>query len=108
MKKNKSKSRNHSASKKVRKELESKLALAFNELVIQYGKAKKTDKVIEKFAKQLAKKVTFITQNDSIAPFTKEDKPTPAAPKAKTVKPAVAKEVTKKVKTTVKEEAESK
>ncbi|TCD29140.1 hypothetical protein EZ456_02970 [Pedobacter psychrodurus] len=73
MKKNKSKSKNHSTSKKLRKELESKLALAFNELVIQYGKAKKTDKVIEKFAKQLTKKVTFHTQDDSITPYIKEE-----------------------------------
>jgi hypothetical protein len=97
MKKNKSKSKSHSASKKLRKELESKLALAFNEVITQYGKAKKTEKVIEKFAKQLTKKVTFITQNDSIAPFTKEDKP--AAPKVKAA-------VTKRAKVAVKEEAE--
>jgi hypothetical protein len=96
MKKNKSKSKSHSASKKLRKELESKLALAFNEVITQYGKAKKTEKVIEKFAKQLTKKVTFITQNDSIAPFTKEDKPAPAAQKAKTVKPVAEKKAVKK------------
>lgn len=87
MKKNKSKSKNHSTSKKLRKELESKLALAFNELVIQYGKAKKTDKIIEKFAKQLTKKVTFHTQDDSITPYIKEEETPVAAPKAKTVKP---------------------
>jgi hypothetical protein len=96
MKKNKSKSKNHSTSKKLRKELESKLALAFNEVIVQYGKAKKTDKVIEKFAKQLTKKVTFVTPNDSIAPFTKEDQTTPAAPKTKTVKPVAAKKAVKK------------
>jgi len=107
MKKNKSKSKNHSASKKLRKELESKLALAFNEVVTAYGKAKKTDKVIEKFAKQLTKKVTFAKQDDSIAPFTKEDKATPATPKEKTVKPVGAKEVVKKAKATVKAETES-
>ena len=101
MKKNKSKSKNHSTSKKLRKELESKLALAFNELVIQYGKAKKTDKVIEKFAKQLTKKVTFATQDDSITPYIKEEQVTPASPKAKTVKPAVAKKAKAEVKETV-------
>ncbi|TBO41138.1 hypothetical protein [Pedobacter kyonggii] len=101
MKKNKSKSKNHSTSKKLRKELESKLALAFNELVTQYGKAKKTDKVIEKFAKQLTKKVTFITQDDSITPYIKEEKVAPAAPKAKTVKPAAEKKAKAEVKETV-------
>ncbi|QNR85473.1 hypothetical protein H9N25_03040 [Pedobacter riviphilus] len=96
MKKNKSKSKNHSTSKKLRKELESKLALAFNELVIQYGKAKKTDKVIEKFAKQLTKKVTFATQDDSITPYIKEEKTPITAPKTKTVKPVAAKKAVKK------------
>ncbi|ARS38666.1 hypothetical protein CA265_02795 [Sphingobacteriaceae bacterium GW460-11-11-14-LB5] len=100
MKKNKSKSKNHSTSKKLRKELESKLALAFNELVIQYGKAKKTDKVIEKFAKQLTKKVTFATQDDSITPYIKEEKATPASPKVKTAKPAVAKKSKVEIKET--------
>lgn len=108
MKKNKSKSKNHSTSKKLRKELESKLALAFNELVIQYGKAKKTDKVIEKFAKQLTKKVIFITQDDSITPYIKEEKVAAATPKAKIVKPVAPKEVVKKVKSTAKEEVEAK
>jgi hypothetical protein len=73
MKKNKSRSKKQSASKKLRKELESKLAIAFNEVVNQVGKAKKTDKVIEKFAKQLSKKVTLLQQDDSITPFIKED-----------------------------------
>jgi len=96
MKKNKSKSKNHSASKKLRKELESKLSLAFNELVIQYGKSKKTDKVIEKFAKQLTKKVTFKPQDDSITPFIKEEEAPVAAPKAKAVKPVAARKAEKK------------
>jgi len=73
MKKNKSRSKKQSASKKLRKELESKLAIAFNEVVNQVGNAKKTDKVIEKFAKQLSKKVTLLQQDDSITPFIKED-----------------------------------
>jgi hypothetical protein len=101
MKKNKSKSKNHSTSKKLRKELESKLALAFNELVIQYGKAKKADKVIEKFAKQLTKKVTFNIQDDSITPYIKEEQVIPATPKAKAAKPAVTKKAKEEVKETV-------
>ncbi|KRT16156.1 hypothetical protein ASU31_11725 [Pedobacter ginsenosidimutans] len=104
MKKNKSKSKNHSTSKKLRKELESKLALAFNELVIQYGKAKKTDKVIEKFAKQLTKKVTFATQDDSITPYIKEEKK--PAEKQKPV--VVAKESIKKTKVAEKEVTDKK
>ncbi|WP_412467799.1 hypothetical protein [Pedobacter sp. KLB.chiD] len=92
MKKNKSKSKNHSTNKKLRKELESKLTFAFNKLVSQYGKAKKTDKVIEKFAKQLAKKVTIpAVEDDSIAPFIKEEEIAVTAPKAKTVKPVAVK-----------------
>lgn len=108
MKKNKSKSKSHSTSKKIRKELESKLALAFNELVIQYGKAKKADKVIEKFAKQLTKKVTFNIQDDSITPYIKEEQVTPAIPKAKAAKPVAVNEVAKKAKTPTKEEVEAK
>ncbi|KQM64654.1 hypothetical protein ASE74_11610 [Pedobacter sp. Leaf216] len=104
MKKNKSKSKNHSTSKKLRKELESKLVLAFTDLLDQYGKAKKTDKVIEKFAKQLAKKVTFKIQDDSIAPFTKEEITSAEPAKAKTAKPVVI----KKAKVIVKEEVEAK
>lgn len=102
MKKNKSKSKSHSTSKKLRKELESKLALAFNELVIQYGKAKKADKVIEKFAKQLTKKVTFATtQDDSITPYIKEEQVIPATPKPKAAKPAVVKKAKEEVKEAV-------
>ncbi|RZL32871.1 MAG: hypothetical protein EOO96_13180, partial [Pedobacter sp.] len=71
MKKNKSKSKNHSASKKLRKELESKLAIAIGEVISQFGKAKKADKVIEKFAKQLSKKINIVPLEDSITPFVK-------------------------------------
>ncbi|WP_316807055.1 hypothetical protein [Pedobacter agri] len=73
MKKNKSRSKSESTSKKLRKELESKLALAFNEVVSQYGKTKKADKVIEKFAKQLSKKINIANPSDSITPFIKEE-----------------------------------
>lgn len=104
MKKNKSRSKSNSTSKKIRKELESKLALAFNELVNQYGKAKKTNKVIEKFAKQLAKKVSISAADDSITPFIKEEQAVVAPMKEKPAK-AVA---VKKAKAPAKEEAESK
>ncbi|WP_025143276.1 hypothetical protein [Pedobacter jeongneungensis] len=100
MKKNKSKSRNHSAGKKVRKELETKLAAAFGEVVSAYGKAKKADKVIGKFAKQLAKKVTISAAQDSITPFIKEEKAAPVATKTKPAKTVVV----KKAKVEVKEE----
>ena len=106
MKKNKSKSRNHSAGKKVRKELETKLAAAFGEVVSAYGKAKKADKVIGKFAKQLAKKVTISAEQDSITPFIKEEKTVTPAAKAKAVKATAAKSTGKKV--PVKEEVEEK
>ncbi|WP_029277259.1 hypothetical protein [Pedobacter borealis] len=106
MKKNKSKSKSHSTSKKLRKELESKLALAFNELVIQYGKAKKADKVIEKFAKQLTKKVTFNIQDDSITPYIKEEKDVSPVSKEKPVKATIAKSTGKEI--IVKEEIEEK
>lgn len=104
MKKNKSKSRNHSAGKKVRKELESKLAAAFNEVVSAYGKAKKAEKVLEKFAKQLAKKVTISATNDSIEPFIKADEKNTPVLKEKPVKATATKTVAKKAK----EEVESK
>ena len=104
MKKNKAKSRNHSTGKKVRKELESKLTVAFGEVVAAFGKAKKADKVIEKFAKQLAKKVTISTTDDSIAPFIKEEKAPVVVAKEKPVKAVVV----KKTKAPVKEVLESK
>ena len=104
MKKNKSRSKTHSTSKKTRKELETKLALSFNEVVNQYGKSKKADKVIGKFAKQLAKKVSISGTSDSITPFIKEETPVVAPAKEKPVKVVAA----KKVKAPVKEEAESK
>ncbi|TCD11190.1 hypothetical protein EZ449_06785 [Pedobacter frigidisoli] len=103
MKKNKSKSKTPSASKKARKELESKLAVAFNEVVAPFGKAKKTDKVIEKFAKQLSKRVSISVKDDSMAPFIKEEKALvekqkPVMATKETVKKtkAVEKEVTDK------------
>ena len=93
MKKHKSKSKNSSASKKTRKELESKLTTAFNEVLTQFGKAKKTEKVIEKFTKQLAKKVSFKPLNDAIEPFIKEDEAPVITLKEKITRPDAAKKV---------------
>ncbi|RDC56415.1 hypothetical protein DU508_12510 [Pedobacter chinensis] len=73
MKKHKSRSKDTSANKKARKELESKLTIAFNEVLAQFGKAKKTEKVIEKFAKQLSKKISLNPKDDSITSFIKEE-----------------------------------
>ena len=53
MKKDKVKSEN----KKAKKELVEKLTSAFTTIVADYGKAKKTTAIIEKFAKQLSKKI---------------------------------------------------
>ena len=55
MKKEKAKSE----SKKAKKELEDKLIAAFTAVVADYGKTKKTKAIIEKFAKQLSKKVAL-------------------------------------------------
>lgn len=65
--KNKLKSKAASKNKQFKKELAGKLALAFNEIVAGYGKAKKADKVIEKFTKQLAKKITLTIQDSQVA-----------------------------------------
>jgi len=91
MKKHKSKSKNSSASKKTRKELESKLTTAFNEVLTQFGKAKKTEKVVEKFTKQLLKKISLKPLNDSIEPFIKQE--VAVVVKEKTVKPTIAKKI---------------
>ncbi|GGE43263.1 hypothetical protein EV200_101401 [Pedobacter psychrotolerans] len=102
MKKHKSKSKNISANKKLRKEIENKLTTAFNEVLAQFGKAKKTEQVIEKFAKRLSKKISLKPLNDSIDPFIKEEVAVLA--KEKTAKPVS----TKKIKSPVTEELESK
>lgn len=98
MKKNKSRSKNHSTSKKIRKALESKLATAISEIVSQFGKAKKADKIIEKFAKQLSKKISIVPLEDSIVPFIKEEQAEPVVVIEKVVKPAVKKASVSKVK----------
>jgi len=102
MKKHKSKSKDTSANKKARKELESKLTTAFNEVLAQFGKAKKTEKVIEKFAKQLSKKISLSPINDSISSFIKEEEDLFATKKDKS---AEVKETKKRTKTGVKETA---
>ncbi|WP_316803927.1 hypothetical protein [Pedobacter nototheniae] len=58
MKKKKSNAQNRSVNKKLKKELSLKLVTAFEEVVGQYGEAKKSKKIIENFAKQLAKKLS--------------------------------------------------
>lgn len=60
MKKEKSKSE----SKKAKKELEDKLIAAFTAVVAHYGKTKKTKSIIEKFAKQLSKKVDLKSKKE--------------------------------------------
>jgi uncharacterized membrane protein len=91
MKKHKSKSKNSSASKKTRKELETKLTTAFNEVLAQFGKSKKTEKVVEKFTKQLLKKISLKPLNDSIEPFIKQEEVLVITPKEKVTKPVAAK-----------------
>ncbi|KQS35944.1 hypothetical protein [Pedobacter sp. Leaf194] len=103
MKKNKSKSKNHSASKKLRKELELRLATAISEIVNQFGKAKKPEKVIEKFAKQLSKKISIAPAEDSIASFIKEEQVAPLVIKEKAVKPVAVKVSASKAKKEVSE-----
>lgn len=100
MKKNKSKQ--PSTNKKLRKELEIKLNETFITIAATFGKAKKAEKLIEKIAKQLAKKVTVITKDDSIEPFIKEDTANNDLKKTRLTKVVPAKTAVKKAKTTVK------
>lgn len=100
--KNKLKSKAASKNKQLKKELAGKLALAFNEIVAGYGKAKKADKVIEKFTKQLAKKITLTIQdNPGTIADVKAAEELPVVAKEKAPKVAV-----KKAKAPVKESAE--
>ncbi|MFC3559715.1 hypothetical protein [Pedobacter jamesrossensis] len=99
--KNKPKSKGASKNKQLKKELVNKLTIAFNEIVTGFGKAKKADKVIEKFTKQLAKKITFSSLEASETSAPKVEESTSAASKEKTTKAAV-----KKTKAPVKEVAE--
>ena len=89
MKKEKSKSE----SKKAKKELEDKLINAFTAVVAEYGKAKKTKSIIEKFAKQLSKKVELGVAKEVVeepAPIAKtEEVQVEKVAKPKAVKKAV-------------------
>lgn len=96
MKKKKTPKKNQVTSKTLRKEIASKLTLAFSEIAKAYGKEKKAQKAIEKLAKQLSKKITINTATvDTMAPFIKEDEPLAAV---KQVKPVVKKQIKSKVK----------
>lgn len=90
MKKEKSKSE----SKKAKKELEDKLINAFTAIAAEYGKAKKAKSIIEKFAKQLSKKVELgsskeVVEEPAVITQTEEIK-TEKVAKPKAVKKAVA------------------
>lgn len=91
MKKEKSKSE----SKKAKKELEDQLVIAFTAIVANYGKTTKTKPIIEKFAKQLSKKVDLKTKKTVEAAVAEPVTTEPAKPKAVKTKP-----VKKTVKTT--------
>ncbi|MFA6278384.1 MAG: hypothetical protein WC622_16675 [Pedobacter sp.] len=78
-----------SASKKAKKELVDKLIVAFTAIVADQGTAKKTKVIIEKFAKQLSKKIELKSNVEVIA-----EVPVPIEEKATKVK------VAKKVKET--------
>ncbi|HTM97992.1 MAG TPA: hypothetical protein VL088_04590 [Pedobacter sp.] len=56
-----------SASKKAKKELEDKLIVAFTTIVADYGKAKKSKPIIEKFAKLLSKKIDLKGRTEVVA-----------------------------------------
>lgn len=83
MKKEKAKSE----SKKAKKELEDKLIAAFTAVVADYGKTKKTKAIIEKFAKQLSKKVDLKSKKEIEAVALETMVIEPAKPKAVKVIP---------------------
>lgn len=90
MKKEKSKSE----SKRAKKELEDKLINAFTAIAAEYGKAKKAKSIIEKFAKQLSKKVELggskeVAEEPAVITQTEEMQAGKVA-KPKAVKKAVA------------------
>ncbi|GAA3954691.1 hypothetical protein GCM10022246_06050 [Pedobacter ginsengiterrae] len=95
--KNKLKSKAASKNKQLKKELTAKLSVAFNEIVAGYGKVKKADQIIEKFSKQLTKKITLTNLDKSAA----KEVEAPVAAKEKEAKSTV-----KKTKSPVKESAE--
>lgn len=90
-----------SEKKKTRKELEEKLQTAFNNVAAEFGKTKKAKATIEKFAKQLIKKIEVETKE--VAKIAKQVKEaiveattTEEAPKAEPKKPVVKKTPAKK------------
>lgn len=83
MKKEKSKSE----SKKAKKELEDKLVAAFTTIVAEYGKAKKTKSIMEKFSKQLSKKIDLKSKKTVEAVVAEPVTTEPAKPKAVKTKP---------------------
>lgn len=89
--KNKLKSKGASKSKQLRKELTNKLTIAFNEVVLEFGKVKNADNVIEKLSKQLAKKITFSNQEAPQKSAEKVEESTPVTSKEKTKKAVVKK-----------------
>ncbi|WP_443944031.1 hypothetical protein ACJVDH_14035 [Pedobacter sp. AW1-32] len=93
MKKEKKKSSKTSARKQIRKEIEVQLFAEFLSIANQFGKVKKADKLIEKFAKQMAKKITIEPKDDSLEGFVKEDEVSIVAPE---VKPIIKKATAKK------------
>lgn len=96
MKKKKAPKKNQITSKTLRKEIASKLTLAFSEIAKAYGKEKKAQKAIEKLAKQLSKKISIANSTDkTMAPFIKEDEPLAIVNQ---VKPLVKKQTKSKVK----------
>jgi len=92
MKKEKKKSSKTSAHKQIRKEIEVQLSAEFLTIAHQFGKVKKANKLIEKFAKQLVKKITIQPKDDSLEGFVKEDEVSVVAPEVKPItKKATAK-----------------
>ncbi len=73
MKKNKAKKKKASSTKHLKKALISKLEIAFKAVVSEFGKAKKSTNLIEKFAKELSKKVNLVIQDDVHIAKAKEE-----------------------------------
>jgi hypothetical protein len=93
----KNKSKGHSKKKQLKKELESKLVVAFETAINQFGHAKKSKKTVEKFARLIAKKLSPTnneTTLEEVAPVVKKEEPVKAE-KTKTVTPPKEKLVAK-------------
>lgn len=93
----KNKSKGHSKKKQLKKELESKLVIAFETAINQFGHAKKSKKTVEKFAKLIAQKLNITTNEtplEEVTPAVKKETPVKAE-KAKAVTPPKEKLVAK-------------